>query len=498
MDSRLPVLVVVALAGVVVLAGCSGVTDTPASSPNASGDELGVENGYAYDDSIQIEADDGLNETELERVVSRMMARVEHVRDLEFERSVPVAMIARDEYRDRAGNRGPGQSRPWDEQFWEAAFVVGEETTVGEARGGVFGATVQGFYNGSHIVIVTDDPNSTLPDRGTLVHELQHALQDQHGLLSGRGDTHDGDLAASGIVEGDANVVEQEYEERCAGEWSCIPEPEATGGDGPSINLGLFVSVFVPYSDGPTLVDDLRARDGWSAVNEALRSPPESTEQVIHPEKYPEETPVPVRVTDRSAESWERFGTGDGHRWDVVGEATLYAAFWHNGVIERGHLQSDSSSLSPYEYDHPITEGWGGDRIVPYTNGSAEGYVFATTWDTERDARQFHEGYLELLRGQDAELVRPGVYRVPESSPYGDAFRVVRNGTRVTVVNAPTVAALEGVHASTGEGVTNVTDESTDSTDSPPIPVPGFGVGVTLVALVAAVGLLVRRARLRR
>ncbi|MFT4890412.1 MAG: PGF-CTERM protein [Halobacteriales archaeon] len=491
MDARLLVPVVVALAGVVVLAGCSGVIDTPASSPNASGDGLGVENGYAYDDSIPIDAGDGLNETELDRVVSRMMARIERVRGLEFERSVPVAMIARDEYRQRAGNRGPEGPRPWQEQLWEAAFVVGEETTVGEARGGVFGATVQGFYNGSHIVVVTEDPNSTLPGRGTLVHELQHALQDQHGLLSGRRDTHDGDLAASGIVEGDANVVEHEYEERCGGEWSCIPEPAATGGDGPSINLGLFVSVFVPYSDGPTLVADLRERDGWSAVNEALRSPPESTEQVIHPDKYPEETPVPVRVRDRSAGSWDRFETDDGYRWDTVGEATLYAAFWHNGVIERGYLRSDSSSLSPYEYDHPITAGWGGDRIVPYTNGSAEGYVFATTWDSKRDARQFHEGYLELLRSQDAELVRPGVYRVPESSPYADAFRVVRNGTRVTVVNAPTVGALNAVHAPADEGVRSVNDTGTANPSSP---LPGFGVVAALVGALSGAAVLARRA----
>ena len=491
MDSRLPVPVLVALVGVVVLAGCSGVIDTPASSPNASGDGLGVENGYAYDDSLPIDAGDGLNETELDRVVARMMARIEHVRDLEFERSVPVTVISREEYRERAGNRGPDQPRPWEEQFWEAAFVVGEETTVGEARGGVFGATVQGFYNGSHIVVVTDDPDSTLPDRGTLVHELQHALQDQHGLLSGRAETHDGDLAASGIVEGDANFVEHEYERRCGGEWSCIPEPESNGGGGGSINLGLFVSVFVPYSDGPTLVTDLRDRDGWSAVNGALRSPPESTEQVIHPEKYPEETPVPVRVRDRSSGAWDRFETDDGYRWDTVGEATLYAAFWHNGVVERSHLRSDSSSLSPYEYDHPITAGWGGDRIVPYTNGSAAGYVFATAWDTERDARQFHEGYLELLRSHDAELVRPGVYRVPEPDAYADAFRVVRNGTRVTVVNAPTVDALNAVHAPSDEGVRTVTDEGTAE---PSTPLPGFGVGAALLALLSVTVLVARRA----
>jgi len=55
-------------------------------------------------------------------------------------------------------------------------------------------------------------------------------------------------------------------------------------------------------------------------------------------------------------------------------------------------------------------------------------------------------------------------------------------------VNAPSVAALDDVHAATGEGVTNVEE----TTDSPSIPVAGFGVLVALVALVVAVGLLIR------
>jgi hypothetical protein len=499
MESRALGVAVLVLVALLVLGGCSAVVDDIRSSPNTTADGLGVENGYAYDDSVSIDASDGLDGTELDAVVSRMMARIEHVRGLEFERSVPVTIITRDQYRDRRGNRGSDDVRPWEEQFWEAAFVVDEETTVGEARGGVFGSTVQGYYNGSHIVIVSEDPTSTLPARGTIVHELQHALQSQHGLLDGRAaDTHDGNLAASGIVEGDANYVEHEYEQRCDGEWSCIPKPERSGGGGSSFNLGLFVSVFVPYSDGPTLVADLRERDGWQAVNEALRSPPTSTEQVIHPTAYPNETAATVRVEDRSSGSWDRFDTDDGHRWDTIGEATLFAAFWHNGVIERGHLRGDSTPLSPYDYDHPITAGWGGDRIVPYTNGTAGGYVFASTWDTERDARQFHEGYLDLLDRHDAERVGPGVYRIPEPSPYADAFRVVRNGTRVTVVNGPSVDALEGIHAPTGEGVTNVTD---GTTGSPSSPVPGFGAVVTLLALVvlfATAGLLGRRANLGR
>jgi hypothetical protein len=486
-------VVVLAAACLVVVAGCSAIVDDPGGGTNATVDGLGVENGVAFDDSLQVDASDGLDERELNAVTSRMMARIEHVRGLEFEETVPVAIITRETYRERQGNRTGEEERPWREQFWEATFIVDEETTVGDARGGVFGSTVQGYYNGSHIVIVGAKTTSTLPSRTTIVHELQHALQDQHGLLPGGGGTHDEGLAIDGVVEGDANSVEHEYEQRCEDEWSCIPKPEPSGnGTGPSYNLGLFVAVFNPYADGPTLVTALRDREGWPAVNDALRSPPRSTEQVIHPSAYPDETPVTVEVEDRSSGSWDWFETDDGHRWDTVGEATLYAGFWYNGVIDRDHLRTENTPLSPYNYDHPITAGWGGDRIVPYTNGSAEGYVFASTWDTERDARQFHEGYLELLRSQDAETVAQGVYRVPESSAYADAFRVVQNGTRVTVVNAPTVAALDGVHDRTDDAGRPRSD---GSTDRGPIPISGFGFGGGILSVIAGVVVLVVRTR---
>jgi hypothetical protein len=42
--------------------------------------------------------------------------------------------------------------------------------------------------------------------------------------------------------------------------------------------------------------------------------------------------------------------------------------------------------------------------------------------------------------------VGDGVYRIPEGGGYADAFRVRRNGSTVTVVNAPTVEELDRVH----------------------------------------------------
>jgi hypothetical protein len=86
---------------------------------------------------------------------------------------------------------------------------------------------------------------------------------------------------------------------------------------------------------------------------------------------------------------------------------------------------------------------------VPYRSDDGEyGYVWTTEWDTEADAEQFHrlyERYLLQLR-MGAERVDSNTY-VIRGGPYADAFRVTRDGARVTVVNAPTVDQLDGVHA---------------------------------------------------
>jgi hypothetical protein len=73
-------------------------------------------------------------------------------------------------------------------------------------------------------------------------------------------------------------------------------------------------------------------------------------------------------------------------------------------------------------------------------------YVWVTAWDTERDAEQFHRAYVDLLESQGASNPRGNVYIVPDSSDFGDAFRVVKSGDRVRIVNAPNADQLDDVH----------------------------------------------------
>ena len=430
------------VAVLVVLAGCSNVP-LVGHPEEPDEDRIGWEDGYWYDDDLSMTPGDGYNESEREALVARTMARVERIRDLEFERTVPVAVISREEYvGNRSGGGSSGTHEAWNDQVWEGLFIVGESTGTDETFNSTLGASVQGYYSpgDEQIVLVSDSPTPTV-DRATLAHELVHALQDQQFDLGPGGDTQDQQLATDGVVEGEANYIEAIYQRRCEQGWSCVSTPASEGGGGgtPSdYNRGLFLTIYQPYATGPTFVDTVRERSGWGGVDRLHEDVPESSEQVIHPETYPDEQPANVTVPDRSSDEWERFDHDPVA--DTVGEASVYAMFVSNGVADPEGDQ--------YSYRSQPSAGWGGDAFVPYTDGDGDAedaYVWVTAWDTERDAEQFHRTYVDLLESHDARNPRGNVYVVPDGE-FADAFRVVRNGDRVRIVNAPTVEDLDAVH----------------------------------------------------
>ncbi|UVE50976.1 Hvo_1808 family surface protein [Haloferax larsenii] len=457
-----------------VVAGCSAPVSTPGASPTDAPptettdtsstsswpddpptDRLGWEAGYWHNESIDVNQSDGLNATEREAFVARTMARVEVVRDLEFTDPVPVEVISRAEYRNQSDDASDPVHADWNDQVWEALLLVGEDRTIEQVFDEIYGGAVLGYYSPSEdrIVIVSDSDTPAI-DRRTLAHELHHALQDQHFGINGSPATQDAQLAENGLVEGDARYVDRLYEDRCdAGEWECVPRPERSSGGG-SLDFPVFLTIYTPYSEGPTFVTELHERGGWEAVNDAYENRPVSTEQVLHPERYPDERPVEVTIEDRSSADWTRYETDPVG--DTVGEASIFAMFWKHGAIDKTDLQRNPGPYSAYNYTSAPSAGWGGDLVVPYRPASDEvaeanpndrGYVWKTVWDTEKDAEQFERAYLTttLKLRLGATRVAPNTY-VVEKGPFADAYRVTRRGNTVTIVNAPTVEELDEIH----------------------------------------------------
>lgn len=427
-------------------------------------EQLGREGGIAHDDDIVIDQSDGLNDTELQEYIYRAIARAEYIRGLEYNQTVDVEVIARSENRRRTDAQpdDPSATAAWKNQVWEALFVIGEDENASEELEEFRGERVLGYYlsGANKLVIVTDDGGEV--DSVTLVHEIVHALQDMHLGLEETGQgarTEDAQRARNGLVEGDATHVEEQFELYCGSIWNCVATNVTNPRSAkiPDVNLGVRRIIGQPYVDGPGYVDRLRQDGGWAAVNDTYRDLPDSTEQIIHPEKVDEE-PVPIEYDEEPTNGWQRFNDSDlrfeGVNGTTLGEAAIYTMFWYQSV-EYGipivdvdsHFVPEGGAFDRLNYTSAPSEGWGNDLVVPYRKGEEGAYVWVTTWDTERDAEQFHEAYVRMLRGHDATRDQPRVWVVPDG-PFEDAFHVVRRGKTVTITNAPAVSDLDDVRPS--------------------------------------------------
>ncbi len=145
-----------------------------------------------------------------------------------------------------------------------------------------------------------------------------------------------------------------------------------------------------PYSDGFAFISDIHSVGGFDAVDNALRTPPTSTEQILHSAKYYElEPPVDVALTDISVslgEGWSRTYQ------QTLGELGIQ-------IFATGGEDPDFSIPGlPVEWPHAeVAAGWGGDRLNMYENANgAWAIVWATAWDTQADADEFHARVNEL------------------------------------------------------------------------------------------------------
>jgi PGF-CTERM protein len=461
--------------------------------PDPENDRIGWENGYWHNETIDVNQSDGLTQGELDAVVARSMARVEVIRGLEFNGTVPVEIVSRSAFANSSGNASYSDAfRAFDNGKFEALFLIGEDEGSLDVQQANRGSTVAGYYSPSadSIVLVTDNESALQVDELTLGHELVHAIQDQKfGLGNFSSQTRDGANANSGLIEGDANFVQYRYEDRCGegGAWNgtCLrPDRSGGSGDGPA-NLGVYFLSYQPYSDGPAFVGAEKAEGGWAAVNDLYDAPPESAEQVIHPELYGEDPPTEVELSDEHTGSWERVRPESRLDYAEVGQSGVAAMFAYPLYAEAGNTrtyisnvlapgtwlnQTDSGEVSqfdPLNYGFDAAAGWDGDRMHFYENGDGEsGYVWRLVWDSDAEAAEFRDAYEGLLRYWGAESVSEDTYRISDGG-FADAFHVSVEGDTVTVVNAPSVESLGEVR------------ESVETNAATPTPAPTATAGPT-------------------
>lgn len=510
----LTVLVVTAGVGPATVAATASTTATPTPTPDSAlstgvadqafaqtteldtSEPIGCVNGVCHDDELGFDQPTNLSETELNALVDRTMARVEKLRGQKFSEEVPVEVRSREEFRDGGlqGNTNADDTfNQWNDQVWKALFVIGEPNGSAEAIDQTIGESVAGFYQPAEnrIVIITATPNSPTVNEKTLLHELNHAMQDQrHDLTQSqyRGETQDSDLAVDGAIEGESVYLEYLYEDRCqSGEWTCFDESEPTGrsgnsGDAPTSNIGVLVLLLQPYSDGPAYIHELRSEEGWDGVDDRIASPPSTTAEIIHRE--PVES-TRLNVSDEAKAGWQRYPNQGIDGAEVTGEASIYVMLWYQAsqygaeTIDPNSLRDTTHEYDRFNYVSEPSEGWAADKLYPYQRDGDDGYVWTIEWETPEDATEFQQAYGSILDAHGATETDSGAYVVSDGD-FSGAYGVNVTDTQVTIVHAPTEAGLFELRPSL-EPTAIPEDEPGISVDG----IPGFGVVAAVAALLA-------------
>jgi hypothetical protein len=139
-----------------------------------------------------------------------------------------------------------------------------------------------------------------------------------------------------------------------------------------------------PYTYGQTFVDSLYQEGGWEAVDAAYADVPVSTEQILHPELYPQDKPIAVEMPDLLpvlGEGWSELDR------NVMGEWYTYL------ILAKG---VDTAAQTEAEIAFEAAAGWGGDAYTVYHNEETGETVVVIDWlwDSQRDASQFAEAFV--------------------------------------------------------------------------------------------------------
>ncbi len=380
-----------------------------------------------------------LSPAELEAIYAKIEGQVIALRGLEARKTVDPTILDEAGLTDYAkksfNEENPPEYIAAYERFYKAMGQLEPNVDLEDEFIKLLSSQVLGLYDqdSKNLYVVARSGTVGVTERATFAHEFDHALQDQHFdanafTLSGALDQSDRLLARLSVLEGDAYVLTVQWaQQNLSGEElstflteSSDPETLALLQQIPSV---ISDGVEFPAATGFLFVFGVFQEGGWDAVDALYERPPESTEQILHPDLYVAgEKPIVVTVPTDLARS---MGAGWTEAFqDTYGEFGLRQ--WLRQVIDDTVAKDAAADAA--------ADGWGGDRVV-FLEGPLDAYAGAvvTEWDSAAEADEF------ATQATLASAALPGSSSVLRPSE-----------TRVVVLLASDSKALTGIAGGLG------------------------------------------------
>jgi hypothetical protein len=270
-----------------------------------------------------------------------------------------------------------------------------------------------------------------------LVHELAHALADQHfdlaKFLEAGDSSDDAQMARMAVMEGQASWLMTEYTARQAGRSikdmgsmlrAMSGSIDVSGGEYPVLEatpLYLRETLLFPYTKGLLFQQDVVVKSGKEAFRQVFRAPPASTQQILHSDKYfagvkPLRPPVPALATARE---YRKLSEGSVSELD-------------HDILLRQYAAKSAGDAA---------QAWAGGSYQLWEHKKDNRLVLAyvSEWESEEAASRFFDLYRLVLAGKwrKYELTSEAPGAVTGNGDDG-LFLLRREGRRVS--------SLEGLH----------------------------------------------------
>lgn len=378
-----------------------------------------------------------------EEKIREQVALIAEITGMEARRPVPSAKLTRAEWKAWVDRQVREQAKPEeirkDELLLKMFGLVPRAFDLRQSTVDLLGEQAAAVYDHrkKRMLFVEGGESMGMED-SVLIHELCHAVADQHfdmgRFLDKAAKSDEQQFARLAVVEGQAMWVMTEAMLRGMGQ-SLMKNGEALKSMLPAMSkmaesqypifagapLYMRETLLFPYAAGMMFQQAAADRLGKEAFREVLRSPPLSTQQILHPEKYfDRRMPVKPALPEWKSGGFRKLSEGDVGEFDV------------SLLLREGGMEEKDAG--------PLAASWTGGAYELWERREEKRAVlrWALAVESEDAARKVLAGYRALLAKkaggakfeQESEAVVAGVNE-------DGAFRVVADG--------PAVRGLEGL-----------------------------------------------------
>lgn len=308
------------------------------------------------------------------------MPKVEVATGLEFLEEPGIAIRSREQVRNYLLNRLSTTIPPDELAGFQTSYrlfgLLPDTLELNDLLIRLYTEQVVGYYDPDSTTLYVVDRSDPLQVSLVLAHELVHALQDQYtdvdSLLSILRES-DRAAAAQAVLEGQATLASIKVMlpetdiSQFSGFWEQARQTVAQNQQSMPVFASaprvIRESALFPYLGGADFMS-------WFELEYPDTVPfgrlmPQSTEQILHPERFPSDEPATLRFLDST----------DPIYTDVLGELGVRILVTElSGNEARGVA---------------VATGWDGDRFALFEDGGEFGLVWWSVWDDERAARRF-------------------------------------------------------------------------------------------------------------